>query len=473
MGGAGPLRGLDPTGHARSTGGGKIPKGAKKPTRRKKGAAPKKERSTSVDKGYDLPPIPDHVSAAETVIQEVIPTRERKSKPETTRPSRATRSPTEATQVDELDFLDSPFDTGGSAVDRKKKTSRRKQTKSQKVLTESFPSLEEDHTPADGMLMGDEDDILEPTGESDPLDDLIKSDACDFKGSGLGILIRQISKALFALLGAACLLAGAAALLFTDTIPPDIRARIPADVILQIKKLLSELPKNAPNTAELWGPLLGAGGFFLFLAFMAGRSQRHYRLRNTHLFGEPISLKIGLAAALFQGVSNLIVFSATAGLATPWLIAWNTQFLYQHAAVKARRREKAMDFRGSGFQVLKLGLLTLVSLPLIPLTLGLWAVYLDRLWIAWRQSGIAAPSPSGRGMVRMDFQGNYTSLLTRTLLNVLLTGVTAGLFKPWATAARWRWIARATLMGEEEKGKGRSRGGTVRKDRTTTRRKRK
>ncbi|MHC4599620.1 MAG: hypothetical protein ACYS47_11495, partial [Planctomycetota bacterium] len=100
-------------GHARSTGGGKLPKGGKRDPRRKKGSRrPRTEHDTSVDKGYDLPPIPSHVAGAETVIQEVIPTRERKRKnhPAGARPTRETRSPTEDTVVDPLDFLDTPAD---------------------------------------------------------------------------------------------------------------------------------------------------------------------------------------------------------------------------------------------------------------------------------------------------------------------------------------------------------------------------
>jgi uncharacterized membrane protein YjgN (DUF898 family) len=281
------------------------------------------------------------------------------------------------------------------------------------------------------------------------------------------------------------LLGGVAALLKTDVLPAEVTEQIPKDVFTQLDKVLVELPqyvpafKNLPPFADIWIPLLAGGGFFVLIALLLTRTIRNYRVKNTWVFGEPVSLKIGLPSAVFHWIANLILFLGTAGLVTPWLIAWNAQSLYQHAFVKARRREKAMDFRGSGFQVLGLCLLSLITLPLVPLTLGIWAVYLDARWIRWRQAHIVTPSPAGRGMMTMEFQGTWGSLLVRTLMNLLLVALSAGLLQPWATAARWRWVARWTFAGEEEKARGRGRSSrtgrrdkTGRRDRSTSRRRR-
>jgi uncharacterized membrane protein YjgN (DUF898 family) len=53
-------------------------------------------------------------------------------------------------------------------------------------------------------------------------------------------------------------------------------------------------------------------------------------------------------------------------------------------------------------------------------------------------------------MLEARFHGTWGSLFKRELVSGVLTLLTAGLFRPWAIAARWRWIADSTEIPEPD-----------------------
>jgi uncharacterized membrane protein YjgN (DUF898 family) len=311
-------------------------------------------------------------------------------------------------------------------------------------------------TPAQGIAV-DEDDILEPITGKAELGEALASDPPDFespdyefKGTGFGLLLYQAALGVFLLVGLAGLIAGSASFLLSDAVPPQVADHLPPDLLPALQEARAEIPEGAAKLADLFFVPLGVGVAGLLLAAFFFRGVRHYRFRHTWIHLEPVNVKIGLGATLVNHAIHLVLFALSAGLATPWIISRNVRFRMQRCFVKARRREKSLDFAGKGTQVLVLGLLTAFTAPLVPLTLGVWFVYLHFLWIRWEQSHTLVPSPTGRGTIQATFHGTWSSLLGRLLLNTLLVVLTAGLFQPWATTAKWRWIARHTKIPPPE-----------------------
>jgi len=308
-----------------------------------------------------------------------------------------------------------------------------------------LPSLEEEtSTPAMGTPV-DEEDILEPIEGASPAQDRnLEGLVYSFQGSGIGLLPRWAGRGVSGLAGLAGIAAGGAAFLLSDFLPREVAGRIPVEVLEGLQEGMERVPAGFHSWTERYYLILGAGGLFLVFWFLLSRSVRLYRSRHTWLHGDRVAVELGFGAVLVHWGINLVLFGLSAGLGTPWILSRNRRFLLRHTTVKARRRDKPLDFNGTGIQALGLLLLSLVSSPLIPLTLGIWLVYLNFRWIRWEQSNLVVPSPTGRGTLQARFNGTWGSKLKRACLSGLFTLLTAGLFRPWAIASGWRWIAENT-----------------------------
>jgi uncharacterized membrane protein YjgN (DUF898 family) len=65
--------------------------------------------------------------------------------------------------------------------------------------------------------------------------------------------------------------------------------------------------------------------------------------------------------------------------------------------------------------------------------------------VKWEQSGLMMPDRTGR-YSPVDFYGSFWGYLFRWMWGWLLSLLTLGLYRPWAKAAEWRWIAAHTQM---------------------------
>jgi hypothetical protein len=290
----------------------------------------------------------------------------------------------------------------------------------------------------------------------------------EFRGSGLGVFPLKLARLACAAGGAAGMLYGAALFLSTLLIEiPELPAGIPAErasaALAELRRAPEILPPEFRELPYLPYPILGAGAVLGLLALLFHRSLRRYRWSRTFVLGEPISVHTGLGSDLVFAAAAAIVILGTAGLATPWVLAWGRRHFLQNCLVKARKREKKLDFSGGGGEAFLLLLMGAASVLMAPVTLGVWIAWLRFRWARWELSGLMVPSPTGHGMLNARFSGKAGPFIAREALAAALRLATCGLFGPWATSARWAWIARAAeFPPEEERKKGSRR---LRRDR--------
>ncbi|GEM_PF-3523360 len=449
--------GLDRAGMAgRSEEKGASPGSRKAKRRGGKTAGGKQRTGKRPARRDDAPPdVPDYVASAETVIDGEL---QRRKKP--TRKDRRRGSPPKRPVAGKDKKKSKPAPASQTPPSR---TASRIRPREDVKKIQASEDGEDAGNPTPPMgVPADEEDILEPVDapseEAKPLpadEEPEGPPTVEFTGSGLGLFFLLQARNLFALLGLAGLLASGALAVWTGALPAEATSRIPPDAMKALQDGFENLPPAVAEQADrlpmkqLPLPVAAGGAALVLLGLWFGRLVKHYRIRRTRVFGEPVHLKIGLPASLFQDLASLIIFTGTAGLATPWVVSWYHRFRLQHAFVKARRREKPMDFRGKGSEVLLRTLIGLVSLPLIALTLGVWGAALGLMRVKWEQNRQSAPAPSGRGMVDATFHGRFGPYLGRVLGGWLLTALTLGLGRPWALVWQWRWIADRTRFPRE------------------------
>lgn len=316
----------------------------------------------------------------------------------------------------------------------------------------------DDKTPVSGVPgVTDEEDILEPREERAKIVEALEPGATlEFRGSGFGLMARQIPQALFGAAGVAGIGLGAALIVVSGTVPAASSA-VPADVLDQVKTGLAELPPKLASLPHLPWIALGAGAVLCLLSLYWWRTAKWYRLQNTWAFGDQVSVQAGPVSAAIFGIANLVLFAATAGLVTPWIVAWNRKRLYQSSEVVARRRAKKLDFTGTGGQALGLLLLTGLTGLFAPLTLGAWGAVLVHKWVKWEHGHALFPSPTGKGSVEASFHGTWTQLWPKLIVGGVLSSLTAGLYLPFATVSVWRWAAEHTTLTVQEKASRRER----------------
>lgn len=189
------------------------------------------------------------------------------------------------------------------------------------------------------------------------------------------------------------------------------------------------------KTPYLWG----AAGALLLLVFFSGTFVRRYRLSNTVLYGKPLEVSTSIGSIILNLFITVIVLGLTAGLGLPWLYSRYRRSLYRSTTM-AGRDGAPLDFQGAGEEVLGRFCLSVLLLPLGIATAGLGFAPIAWMWLKWEQSNILVPDRNG-AMRRLHFNGTFGSWFSGWALGWLISLATAGLCRPWAKVAEWRWIA--------------------------------
>jgi uncharacterized membrane protein YjgN (DUF898 family) len=100
--------------------------------------------------------------------------------------------------------------------------------------------------------------------------------------------------------------------------------------------------------------------------------------------------------------------------------------------------------------VLGRALLTILLLPLVVGSAGLLAPLATWIWVRWEHSNLLFPDRFGRQRPAA-FVGGFGGYFVRALAGWFLSVVTLGIYRPWALAAEWRWIAANTVVDDEHR----------------------
>jgi uncharacterized membrane protein YjgN (DUF898 family) len=128
----------------------------------------------------------------------------------------------------------------------------------------------------------------------------------------------------------------------------------------------------------------------------------------------------------------------------PWFHARFRQSFYRNCLIPGRGG-KHIGFVGTGGEVLARLALSLLLLPLGLASGGLLFGLISWIWVKWEQSALMMPDRTGR-YSQVEFYGSFWGYLFRWMWGWLLSLLTLGLYRPWAKAAEWRWIAAHTQM---------------------------
>lgn len=189
------------------------------------------------------------------------------------------------------------------------------------------------------------------------------------------------------------------------------------------------------KTPWLWG----AVGGFLIAVFFAGTFVRGYRWSRTRLFGKQLEVGAGVGSILLNILITVVVLALTAGLGLPWVYARYRRSFFR-SCHPSGREGAPLDFGGAGEEVLGRFCLSLLLLPIGIATGGLLFGVLAWMWMKWELSNVRVPDRNGQ-MRRLILGGTFGAYYSRWALGWLLSLATAGLYRPWAKAAEWRWIA--------------------------------
>lgn len=197
--------------------------------------------------------------------------------------------------------------------------------------------------------------------------------------------------------------------------------------------------------AKAGWPLLWGAAAVLQLAFgFSGTLLRRYRMSHTSLFGKPVEVTLNLGLGVLDLIITLLVMALTAGLGLPWLYARYRRSFYRGCVLPARGGAP-LGFQGTGEEVLGRFFLMLLLLPFSIATGGLLLGAIAWMWVKWDHANLLVPDKFGQ-LRAVRFSGTFGGYFGRWLLGWFLTLVTAGLYRPWAKLAEWRWLARHTEL---------------------------
>lgn len=148
-----------------------------------------------------------------------------------------------------------------------------------------------------------------------------------------------------------------------------------------------------------------------------------------------------LAGRFFVG---LVVSMLTLGLFAPWMATWILQWTCEHTRMATPAGEVRFRFKGSGgglFVRLFLGGLLTV------LTLGIYLPWALVSLANWALEGTEGESAGRTWRARLDATGGEA--LPEVLKGVLLTFVTLGIYGPWFACSLTRWAAARTQVQAE------------------------
>ena len=188
-----------------------------------------------------------------------------------------------------------------------------------------------------------------------------------------------------------------------------------------------------------WPYLSGAAGGFLLLAFFMGTFVRRLRWSHMVLFEKQVEVGLSVGGILLNLLVTVLVLGLTAGLGLPWLYARYRRSFYRDCNL-AGRSEARLDFRGSGEEVLVRFFLTLLLIPFAIASAGLMLGVISWMWMKWDHANVRVPDKNGQ-MRSLRLTASFTPYFGRWLMGWLLSLATAGIYRPWAKVAEWRWMA--------------------------------
>jgi len=188
------------------------------------------------------------------------------------------------------------------------------------------------------------------------------------------------------------------------------------------------------------------------------RALRNWRYQRTIVEGQAMCYRASLMDWLGHTILNLFLVVITFGLYFPWAIASGVKYALEHTFLEDGRR---FAFDGTGGQVI--GLL-LLSVLLIPISLGFALPWVLTLWLDWKwghsrlslesaelevRGSLAIQSVEDGGWRSMVFQGQGGDLFGTFALNWFLTLCTLGIYGAWAAVNIMRWEAKYIAIGTE------------------------
>lgn len=223
-----------------------------------------------------------------------------------------------------------------------------------------------------------------------------------------------------------------------------LAAALSASGVVPVRRFVEKSGFNPGNNLYvLWGVVAGAA----ILIAVANSFLRKFRILHTTMFGEPLRYRRTPASIAWGVLSNVLILALTAGLGLPWVHARNRRKFYAACVVPARNA-RPLEFLGTGEEVLGRALLTVLLLPVAAGTAGILAPLATWIWVKWEHSNILFPDRFGRQRP-MVFAGGFGGYFARALLGWFLSAVTLGIYRPWALASEWRWIAANTVVDDE------------------------
>jgi uncharacterized membrane protein YjgN (DUF898 family) len=191
--------------------------------------------------------------------------------------------------------------------------------------------------------------------------------------------------------------------------------------------------------AVKWPYLWGAAGACLVLAFVTGTFLRRVRWNHMCFYDKRVEVGLSMGGIILNLFITLVVLGLTAGLGLPWLYARYRRSFFRDCNL-AGRSDARLDFRGSGEEVLGRFLATVLLIPFALASGGLIFGMISWMWIKWEHENIRVPDKNGQ-MRGLRLTTSFTPYYGRWLLGWLLSLATAGLYRPWAKVAEWRWMA--------------------------------
>jgi hypothetical protein len=188
-----------------------------------------------------------------------------------------------------------------------------------------------------------------------------------------------------------------------------------------------------------WKTLAGAAGLFLFLGGVAAHFVRRARWHGTWMNGGPIEVRFRPGAFVGDLVVSVLALAFTAGLGLPWVYARYRRSFFRSCFPRSAGG-KAFDWDGSGEAVLGRFLLTLLLLPLVVGSAGLLTPLVSWTWVRWELRHLKVPDRNGIHH-RARLTASFGAYFGRWVAGWLLSLVTLGVWRPWAKAAEWTWIA--------------------------------
>lgn len=199
--------------------------------------------------------------------------------------------------------------------------------------------------------------------------------------------------------------------------------------------------RGVPAKGE-WPILWGAAAMLHLAVGFSGTLVRRFRMTRTTLQGQPVEMTLNLGLVAVDLLITVVVMGLTAGLGLPWIYARYRRSFYR-SCILPGRGGAPLGFQGAGEEVLGRFFLTILLLPLSIATGGLLFGVITWMWVKWDYANVLVPDKHGQ-LRPLRFTGSFGGWFGRWALGWLLTIVTAGIYRPWAKIAEWRWMVQHT-----------------------------